>query len=822
MRLELEPNPSQIVYPETASVELSAEDRAEEAARHLRDGIKSAQSGDRPAARASLMRAAELDPRSESAWLWLSSISEYPEELLVFLTNVLEINPLNARALEWSVATRSLLAKNFVQRGIDSVESGQSDLAAQHFNQALEYDERNSMAWLWLASLADSNEGKLTYLEKVLEFDPENATAKAELEAARNAIRTGLLAEARAAAVAGKSGEADALLDAIIAEEPDAEDAWILRSHLANDFASKVAAFQRILEINPENTAARSGLESLNMIMDAVTDSERVQQTPEPVLEQPAEEVFGDNAGSLEASATASEAVSTEIIEDHTPLAGSGSEIGVTDDEDQDIYVSPSPFDSLAVENFNEGTMQVETAESTEVCDELSDPGPTSVENVFIGEFIPPHADGVDQQDHSSTASNWWPGSFNGDGISVAEEEDLDGAGEESAQFSEPESIVYELAPEDSEEVFDQEPRQENSGATEGDTIPAPCSDPFGEPRASEEADRFKTIVSIELDDEMRAAVENYEPAKLAFEEPVSRGDAFSVPFDMTMYGGQHIPRPADDLEQALPVHQSSYETRIVNVSPEPTQVSAANACPFCDHKNDMQVISCHGCLAVLTLADLELILANHHADKDALRRSVERMEHEKETRDLSEAELTTLGIGHLNLRNLQTGYQYLHEASQKNPDNVVLSGQVNSLLIRLEEIKQQDAAHEAMTKGKTILVVDDSPTVRKLISGKLEKCGHEVFCSSDGVEAMEALENIMPDLILLDITMPRMDGYQVCKLIRGNESLKDVPVVMISGKDGFFDKVRGRMAGTSGYITKPFGPETLMKAVESYLRADA
>ena len=65
---------------------------------------------------------------------------------------------------------------------------------------------------------------------------------------------------------------------------------------------------------------------------------------------------------------------------------------------------------------------------------------------------------------------------------------------------------------------------------------------------------------------------------------------------------------------------------------------------------------------------------------------------------------------------------------------------------------------------------------------------------------------------------MPRMDGYQVCKLIRSNEATKDVPVVMISGKDGFFDKVRGKMAGTTNYITKPFGPETLMKAVNEYI----
>ncbi len=113
---------------------------------------------------------------------------------------------------------------------------------------------------------------------------------------------------------------------------------------------------------------------------------------------------------------------------------------------------------------------------------------------------------------------------------------------------------------------------------------------------------------------------------------------------------------------------------------------------------------------------------------------------------------------------------------------------------------------------------MDDSPTVRKLISGKLEKSGHTVVLAVDGMDALAKIGEVVPDLILLDITMPRMDGYQVCKLIRSNNSTKDVPVVMISGKDGFFDKVRGRMAGTTGYITKPFGPDTLMRTIDSYL----
>jgi twitching motility two-component system response regulator PilG len=226
--------------------------------------------------------------------------------------------------------------------------------------------------------------------------------------------------------------------------------------------------------------------------------------------------------------------------------------------------------------------------------------------------------------------------------------------------------------------------------------------------------------------------------------------------------------------------------------------------------------------MAVLTLSDLELLLGNHNPDKLRLREAVERMERQRRSRPLDSNELVTLGLGHLNLRNLQMGYSCLLEASQLNPNNVVLTAQVNSLLIRLEEIKKQEEVQLRMPKGKSILVVDDSPTVRKLIAGKLEKCGHEVICANDGVEAMERLEHFVPDLILLDITMPRMDGYQVCKQIRSNSSTKDVTVVMISGKDGFFDKVRGRMAGTTGYITKPFGPETLMKAVEMYLSGEA
>jgi CheY-like chemotaxis protein len=280
-----------------------------------------------------------------------------------------------------------------------------------------------------------------------------------------------------------------------------------------------------------------------------------------------------------------------------------------------------------------------------------------------------------------------------------------------------------------------------------------------------------------------------------------------------SLSGEYVIPMPESELPE--PPVESSAVTLVV----KPDSVD----CVYCGNANEPQSISCHACMAVLTLSDLELLLANQNADKVILREAVEQMERKRSSSgDLTVEELTVLGLGHLNLRNLQLGYAALSEASRLDPNNVVLSSQVNSLLIRLEEIRLQEEAHLKMPKGKSILVVDDSATVRKLIAGKLEKSGHDVVCANDGVEAMERLDDFIPDLILLDITMPRMDGYQVCKNIRSKASTKDVPVVMISGKDGFFDKVRGRMAGTTGYITKPFGPETLMKAVEMYLSGDA
>lgn len=115
----------------------------------------------------------------------------------------------------------------------------------------------------------------------------------------------------------------------------------------------------------------------------------------------------------------------------------------------------------------------------------------------------------------------------------------------------------------------------------------------------------------------------------------------------------------------------------------------------------------------------------------------------------------------------------------------------------------------------KTVLVVDDSPTVRKLVAITLEKRGYQVVSAFDGVAAIKEIAAHNPSLILMDVNMPRLDGYQLCKLVKKHETTCDIPVLMLTGKDGMFDRLRGRLVGCAGSIAKPFAPEELLAVVE-------
>ena len=131
-------------------------------------------------------------------------------------------------------------------------------------------------------------------------------------------------------------------------------------------------------------------------------------------------------------------------------------------------------------------------------------------------------------------------------------------------------------------------------------------------------------------------------------------------------------------------------------------------------------------------------------------------------------------------------------------------------------------AAAEVNVHGTKVLVIDDSNTIRRSAEIFLRQGGHEVVLAEDGFDALSKVIDHVPQLIFCDILMPRLDGYQTCAIIKRNPRFAHVPVIMLSSKDGLFDKARGRMVGSQDYLTKPFTKEQLLRAVESFRRVAA
>jgi len=122
--------------------------------------------------------------------------------------------------------------------------------------------------------------------------------------------------------------------------------------------------------------------------------------------------------------------------------------------------------------------------------------------------------------------------------------------------------------------------------------------------------------------------------------------------------------------------------------------------------------------------------------------------------------------------------------------------------------------------QGLKILVVDDSKTIRRTAETLLVKAGCTVFTAIDGFDALSKIADYHPDLVLVDIMMPRLDGYQTCSLIKHNKTFRDTPVIMLSSKDGIFDRARGRIVGSDQYLTKPFTKDELLAAISNQMNS--
>ncbi len=127
------------------------------------------------------------------------------------------------------------------------------------------------------------------------------------------------------------------------------------------------------------------------------------------------------------------------------------------------------------------------------------------------------------------------------------------------------------------------------------------------------------------------------------------------------------------------------------------------------------------------------------------------------------------------------------------------------------------DSTATGASATRTIMVIDDSKTIRRTAETLLKGEGYEVIVATDGFEALSLIADHRPALIFLDIMMPRLDGYQTCALIKHHKVFRDTPVVMLSSKDGLFDRARGRVVGSDHYITKPFTREELLAAIKQH-----
>lgn len=936
----------------------------------LRSGIDAAKNGSRDEAKALLFRVTDIEPENEMAWLWLASVSEYPEELLTFLQKVLHINPANEQALEWEQSTKALLARNLVQYGITAVQENKKESAKRCFNRALETDENNEMAWLWLASIAEDADEKVSNLEKVLSINPENEVANTLLKLMRKDEAAELLQKSKASAARGNHEQAMELLEQVRELDTNLDEVWVLKGHLSQSFEEKAFCFNQALSFNPDNEAARAGLVSIDSILQALNadgstrplspqmkkeleaagrenaveevlnDEILVEDSEEEMASSFAEETemamspVGENNGFVAENPAFSDLFAEEQVDETIDTGELYFEApAVSEVEEAEQKMAHEPTEEIVAETENEvaeikeevveesveeneASMHAEqesglaeTEEAPEMQDEMiSEMGTESMESAD---------DNVEDDNDDSTemasdnghySSNGFASLFQSETESFSEQanfEDemrpetfnpeslLDDEAEDEAapafQFSGTEEISHsdngfhhdsfvqheeqheevteshkeeteepsyfsneETAPETHIEEAKFEPEQADEEPTnEGIYTFSESSDeevedeeaPVAEVAHQENEIKAQTfyfgqseredVAEMTLSEETVAAEE--KPSEMA-EEMISESNDADTMVNVSNAEAaemQHEEAHEDVMDEsaedmATEMHEESISAEAepqaedhaqVEMAYEEDVVSQGEPCPFCDTKNNINDEVCGGCNAVLGLHNMDMLMSRENTDEKKLSESVAQMEAELESKDsVSAEEYFNLGLACLNMKDFDKGLKYLQKSYILNPTNSFLKTQIDELTKRMGKMNNLEVnTVETAVAGKTIMVVDDSATIRKLVSAKLEKHGHNVVMAVDGMDALAKLEEFVPDLILLDITMPRLDGYQVCKLIRANDNTRFVPVVLISGKDGFFDKVRGKMCGSTSYITKPFGPEMLLRTVEGY-----
>ncbi len=263
----------------------------------------------------------------------------------------------------------------------------------------------------------------------------------------------------------------------------------------------------------------------------------------------------------------------------------------------------------------------------------------------------------------------------------------------------------------------------------------------------------------------------------------------------------------------AAGIRTVSVSSPVAVLHPLPTPIDARNeppgprtitrnvwACPLCEAENIDGVNKCRRCGALQDIEDIWSLAENRGVDEVLVGKGAEKWLQRLVAGPNFEAHVN-VARAYLNLNRSAEALLHIEKACEMRATD-------RGLRMILETLRAR----------KLVLAVDDSQTVRRLISVSLERKGYRVVTAEDGMQALVKLAEHVPSLVLLDISMPKMDGYEVCKVIKRNSTLKHVPVLMLSGKDGIFDKLKGRIAGATDYISKPFDIAMLLHALDRHL----
>jgi twitching motility two-component system response regulator PilG len=262
-------------------------------------------------------------------------------------------------------------------------------------------------------------------------------------------------------------------------------------------------------------------------------------------------------------------------------------------------------------------------------------------------------------------------------------------------------------------------------------------------------------------------------------------------------------------------------EIEKINIAESQINDAQMRRCPFCWSPLSVKTFKCFSCNSYMFFHEkmpLPLESVRAHIIEQAVERFLSASDLEANPNVLY-----FLALAYLHQDEPENALEHLKKSVKAAPSVTFLANQLQTLekLLAITKDTKQSAPpqEKAASHDKKILVVEDSATTRRFIVKALTDAGYKTIQAGDGLEALSKLNAETPDLILLDIILPKMDGYKVLSIIRNStKEISDIPVIMLTSKDGMFDKLKGRVAGSSAYLTKPFVPKVLIETIEKHV----